>query len=111
MLKINDLFALILEMLSLIILVTWAYAIPNVMWKKLILALIVLLIFSGFWGAFFSPKAIYPINGVKNWFLKFIILFIPYLRFVNSKRHFVFLGGLLIIVNLFIQGYFGREDW
>ncbi len=98
-------------MLSLIILVTWAYAIPNVMWKKLILALIVLLIFSGFWGAFFSPKAIYPINGVKNWFLKFIILFIPYLRFVNSKRHFVFLGGLLIIVNLFIQGYFGREDW
>lgn len=111
MLKLNDMLAFVLEIVSIILLTKWAYSIPSIMWQKFLLVAIVLTVFVIIWSNYFAPNAPNALNGIIRWLSEFLILFLPYLQFRNSNSKYIIIGGFVVAINLFIQANFGRADW
>ena len=111
MLIINDIAAFIIEIFSVLLVVRWAYIIPEQMWLKISLSVAAAAGFALLWRIFFSPKAAYPLSGNLRWSLEFLILLFPYLQFLNKKTSYIIFAGIGIFINLFIQAKFGRSDF
>lgn len=111
MLKLNDIIAFVLEIISVGLLAKWAYSIPSILWKKIIAVVFSLLIFVFIWSSYFAPSSPKALSGTIRWILEFLVLFFPYLQFRNSNSKYLIIAGIIIAINLFVQASFGRANW
>lgn len=111
MLKLNDITAFIIEIVSIIILARWAYLVPNNTFQKILLSGVAVIAFALIWSLFFAPTAKFALHGQLRWILEFAILFLPFLQFLKEKTWLTIIAGLVIAINLFIQASYGRGQW
>ena len=101
--NINDILSFLIELVVIYLYAWEAYNVPDTLPKKILFAVIAIIIFAFIWGLFFSPKARYPISGLLGWTLKFFILFLAFIPLAISRLFFVIMMAIVIIFNLYIQ--------
>lgn len=111
MTRMNDIFAFVLEVLSIVLLGRWAYSVTDVPWQKWALMVVAVLIFVLVWGLFCSPRAKYPVAEPWIYLLKFGMLFFPFLQFLEHRLWITVIAGFVIAVHLVLQHLLGRADW
>lgn len=108
---VNDIIALVLEMVALYLWGRWAYTMVDNKLLNWFAALIVVGIFIFIWGLYFSPKAPQKLPLVTYYILKYIVLTLPSVQLIKSNLFIMILIIVSVAVNLVVQWKLGRGNW
>ena len=108
---INDIIALVLEIVALYLWGRWAYTMVDNKLLSWFAALIVVGIFIFIWGLYFSPKAPQKLPLVTYYILKYIVLTLPSVQLIKSNSLIMILIIVSGAVNLVVQWQLGRGNW
>lgn len=108
---LNDVFAFVLELLALFLWGRYVASFFQNRFLKIVAVVAVVTVFFIIWGRFFSPKATQELPAALYYPTKFLILALPALQFLKNNRLYAVLIIAGVLVNLLIQGFFGRGEW
>lgn len=108
---VNDIIALILEIVALYLWGRWAYTMFDNRLLSWFAAMIVVIIFIFIWGLYFSPKTPRKLPLVTYYILKYIILTLPSVQLIKSNSLIMVLIIVSVAVNLVVQWQLGRGNW
>lgn len=108
---VNDIIALVLEIVALYLWGRWAYTMVDNKLLSWFAALIVVGIFIFIWGLYFSPKAPRTLPLMTYYILKYVVLTLPSVQLIKSNSLIMILIIVSVAVNLVVQWKLGRGNW